>query len=363
MYDDEIKAICELKEKIDENFRVLRIDQYRFEIQKLRQKQADPEIYSDHNRSKKLNIELKKYENLVLPWDELKTQNDDLLLLAKMAAEARDPAYSDEIGSTYKKLHETETQLELLRIFTSDDDILNCYLSIHSGAGGTESCDWAEMVFRMYTRWLDLREFKWSVLEYQDGDEAGIKSATVLVQGSYAYGYLCSEIGVHRLVRISPFDSNKRRHTSFCSVSAVPEVDDEIEVEIKTADLKIDTYRSSGAGGQHVNTTDSAVRITHLPSGIVVTCQSQRSQIQNREKAMKMLKGKLYQKEKLEREAAMKEKEGVKKKIEWGSQIRSYVFHPYNLVKDHRTGYETSNLSSVMDGGIDDFIYAWLKME
>jgi peptide chain release factor 2 len=244
---------------------------------------------------------------------------------------------------------------------TGEDDSKSALLTIHPGAGGTESCDWAEMLLRMYLRWIERKGFKNQIIDYQAGEEAGLKSATVEVAGEYAYGFLKAESGVHRLVRISPFDANQRRHTSFASVFVYPEIEDTIVVEIKPDDLKVDTFRSSGAGGQHVNKTSSAVRITHIPTGIIVQCQSERSQFKNKDTAMKVLKSRLYQYYKQKEEEKQAQIESTKKKIEWGSQIRSYVFHPYTLVKDHRTGVETSNGQAVMDGEIDEFIQAYLR--
>ena len=245
-------------------------------------------------------------------------------------------------------------------MFSGEMDAKNAILTIHPGAGGTESQDWAEMLMRMYLRYCELSDFKTETLDLQAGEEAGIKSVTIEVVGEYAYGYLKAEAGVHRLVRISPFDANKRRHTSFASVFVMPEIDDDMEVEINPTDLKIDTFRASGAGGQHVNKTDSAIRITHLPSGIVVQCQNERSQHKNKANAMKILAARLYKLKEEEQRKKRQEMEDEKKEIGWGSQIRSYVFHPYNLVKDHRTGYETSNIQSVMDGNIDAFIREYL---
>ena len=254
---------------------------------------------------------------------------------------------------------------ELKLILNGDNDINDAIVTIHPGAGGTESQDWAEMLYRMYSMWSESKGFKFNVIDFQNGDEAGLKDCTVEISGDYAYGLLQAEIGIHRLVRISPFDSNSRRHTSFASVSISPAVNEDIDIEINQKDLRIDTFRSSGAGGQHVNKTDSAIRITHMPSGIVTQCQTQRSQHKNKEQALKVLKSKLFQLEMEKQLLNKKELQGEKKDIGWGNQIRSYVFHPYNMIKDHRTKHEVGNIKSVMDGNIDDFIYSYLldKME
>ena len=256
-------------------------------------------------------------------------------------------------------------EFELKLILNGDNDSNDAIITIHPGAGGTESQDWAEMLYRMYSMWAESKGFKFNVIDFQNGDEAGLKDCTVEISGDYAYGLLQAEIGIHRLVRISPFDSNSRRHTSFASVSVSPAVNEDIDIEINQKDLRIDTFRSSGAGGQHVNKTDSAIRITHIPSGIVTQCQTQRSQHKNKEQALKVLKSKLFQLEMEKQLINKKELEGEKKDIGWGSQIRSYVFHPYNMIKDHRTKHEVGNIKSVMDGNIDDFIYSYLldKME
>ncbi len=268
----------------------------------------------------------------------------------------------DEIRNKVMQLEKEVSDAEVRMMLSGPHDRNNAILTIHSGSGGTESQDWAQMLFRMYTRYIEKKGFDYQIIDYQPGDEAGIKSATILVKGDFAYGLLKAENGVHRLVRISPFDANKRRHTSFASVLAIPELDEEIDLEINEKDLRIDTYRSSGAGGQHVNTTDSAVRITHLPTGIVVCCQNERSQIKNREVAMKILKARLYELELEKQKKKQEELAGEKKEITWGSQIRSYVLHPYRMIKDHRTGYETGNVEPVLDGDLDEFIKSYLVM-
>ena len=299
-------------------------------------------------------------KNWTEAWNNLSTTHADLSILLEMAKEEEDEEVFKEISSDLDKCESLIDDLELRRMLGGDDDPRNAILTIHPGAGGTESQDWAEMLFRMYLRYCDRAGYKAEVMDFQDGDEAGLKSATIEVSGDFAYGYLKAEAGVHRLVRISPFDSNKRRHTSFASVFVYPELDDEIEINIDPNDLRIDTYRASGAGGQHVNKTSSAVRITHLPTNIVVQCQNERSQHQNKANAMKMLTAKLYQKEKEEEEKKRDAVESDKKDISWGSQIRSYVFHPYNMVKDHRTNKETSNVQAVMDGDLNEFIRDYL---
>ena len=304
--------------------------------------------------------EIDERKSVVDRWQALKDKADYIQELLELTEQEQDSQFIEELSHEMKVLIEGVDSLEFESMLGDPDDQLNAILTIHPGAGGTESQDWAQMLMRMYVRWIERKGFAYQIMDLQSGEEAGIKSVTLEVKGKYAYGYLKAEIGVHRLVRISPFDANRRRHTSFASVFVYPEVNNEIEIVVNPNDLRIDTYRASGAGGQHVNKTSSAVRITHIPTGIVVQCQSERSQHMNRENAMKILMARLYQKKKEEERAKMQELEQAKKDIAWGSQIRSYVFHPYNMVKDHRTKVETSNIQDVMDGNIDMFIHAFL---
>lgn len=299
-------------------------------------------------------------ESKVKDWDNLEQKDEDCGVLFELADEEGDASLGDDIKQAVSAFQSALDDYELRQMLSAEDDPLDAILSIHPGAGGTESQDWALMLFRMYTRYFENRGFDYKVLDFQPGDEAGIKDATIEVKGNFAYGYLKAENGIHRLVRISPFDANSRRHTSFASVFVYPLFDNEIEITIDPSDLRIDTYRASGAGGQHVNKTDSAIRITHEPTGIVVQCQNERSQFKNREVAMKMLKNRLYQLEREKELAKKQEREDSKSDIAWGNQIRSYVFQPYTMVKDHRTKEETGNIQAVMDGAIDPFIKAFL---
>lgn len=308
-------------------------------------------------RAKEYNL----FKEKIKVWQDIKKKIDENYDMLKLAIEEEDDSIVNDLGKNYLEIEKEYGELRTLLLFNGEQDNRNAYLTIHSGAGGTESCDWVSMLFRMYTRWAERKKFNYSVVDFQPGEEVGIRSVTLLIKGEFAYGLLKAEVGIHRLVRISPFDSNKRRHTSFASVDVIPEVEDNIEIEINENDLKIDTYRSSGAGGQHVNVTESAVRITHLPTGIIVQCQNERSQHQNKASALKFLKARLYEYYKEQQEKERTDRERGKKKIEWGSQIRSYVFQPYVMVKDHRTEVETGNGNAVMDGDIDRFIYAYLE--
>jgi len=305
--------------------------------------------------------ELTVLRESVAQFTTLKTRYEDVVALWELGTEENDDSVLPELEGQLKVLGHDVEQLQLSLMLSGEYDANNAILTLHAGAGGTEAQDWAQMLLRMFVRWSERSRYKVETLDLLDGDEAGVKSATLLISGRNAYGYLKAEKGVHRLVRISPFDSNARRHTSFAAVDVMPEVDDSVDIEIRSEDLRVDTFRAGGAGGQHINKTDSAVRMTHLPTGVVVQCQNERSQIQNREQCMKLLRAKLFELE-LERQAAEKaEIAGDYQKIEWGSQIRSYVFHPYSMVKDHRTGYEVGNVQAVMDGELDGFIEAYLK--
>jgi len=297
-------------------------------------------------------------ENIINTFDDIQSRFNDIEELAVLAED--DEAMQEELKQMLPALKSEVKEIELKNMLSGEDDDKDAILSIHPGAGGTESQDWAEMLFRMYTRWMDKHDYEYEEINFMKGDEAGIKDVTLRVKGDYAYGYLKAEAGIHRLVRISPFDSNQRRHTSFASVFVYPEVDDTIEVDIDENDLRIDTYRASGAGGQHVNKTESAIRIIHEPTGIKVQCQNERSQHKNKETALKLLKARLYQKKKEEQEEEKNKMESNKKDIAWGNQIRSYVFHPYRKIKDHRTNLEEGNVDAVMDGDIDDFIKTYL---
>ena len=330
------------------------------DIKDLEKKTENPDFYSDMDAAGKVLQTIKGLKNKVESFENLYSSWDDLSTLVMLAIEEDDESVLEEVKSGYKNLEETLEAMQLETLLSGKYDSKNAILTLHAGAGGTEAQDWCEMLFRMYTRWAERRGFKSETLDYLAGDEAGIKSVTFQINGLNAYGYAKCEKGVHRLVRISPFDSSGRRHTSFASLEVMPEIDDEIEVDISPEDLKIDTYRASGAGGQHINKTESAIRITHIPTGIVVTCQNERSQHKNRATALKMLKSKLVEIAEREQKEKIEDLKGVQLDNGWGSQIRSYVFHPYSMVKDHRTNFETGNTGAVMDGELDGFINAYL---
>ena len=321
----------------------------------------NPELWTKPAEMQKMNKEKALLEKAIGSWLELSTRVADAEVLVEMAVEGADEETFVEAKTEAGNLETLVNDLEVKKMLSGEMDANSTYLSINAGAGGTEAQDWAEMLYRMYMRYAEKHGYKLETLEYNEGDSAGIKSATLLITGPYAYGYLKAESGVHRLVRVSPYDANARRHTSFSSVFAWAEVDDDINIEVNPSDLKVDTFRASGAGGQHVNRTDSAVRMTHIPSGIIVQCQTQRSQHQNRDTALKMLKAQLYEREVEARNRLKDEANSTKKAAEWGSQIRSYVMHPYQMVKDHRTQHETSQVKDVMDGDLDGFIYSYLK--
>lgn len=332
-------------------------------IEEFKKETSKENFWNDIENANKIVAELKRLEKKKKSFEDLQSEIQNLQELNEILREENDEELEVELAKSTKKLQKSIEELELTTLFTGKYDKNNAILTFHPGAGGTESQDWAEMLYRMYTKWANSNGFAIKELDYLEGDEAGIKSVTALISGENAYGYLKGEMGVHRLVRISPFDAGGRRHTSFASVEVLPEISEEIEININPEDLRVDTYRASGAGGQHINKTDSAIRITHIPTNIVVSCQSERSQIQNRETAMRMLKSKLLDLKEKEHKDKIEDLKGVQREIAWGSQIRSYVFHPYSLVKDHRTGWETGNAEGVMNGDLNDFMYAYLKQK
>ena len=330
-------------------------------LKELEEQTKENDFWNDQEKSAVVLQKIKILKDKVSNYDVLNGNLEDIHAMIELIEEANDESLIDELKQDVKKFEKGLDRLEIEALLSGPHDANNAIVTIHPGAGGTESQDWAEMLYRMYSMWCDKNGYKLEELDYLDGDVAGLKSVTFTVTGPYAYGYLKSESGVHRLVRISPFDAGGRRHTSFASVEVIPEITENLEVEIDPKDLRIDTYRSSGAGGQHINKTESAIRITHIPTDIVVSCQTQRSQIQNRETAMKMLISKLVELKERENKATISELKGVQREIAWGSQIRSYVFCPYTLVKDHRTNYETGNVEAVMNGELNEFMDAYLK--
>ncbi|MFA1744621.1 peptide chain release factor 2 [Fusobacterium animalis] len=354
------REFLEMKEKAENIRRSLDLEKRKSTIKELEKLTFEENFWSDKRKSSEIIKNMNFEKNIVSRYEKLATEIDDEEVLIDFV-ENGETSFESELSEKHKILKNDVEEFEINLLLDGEYDMNNAIVTIHSGAGGTEACDWADMLYRMYLRWCNLKNYKVTELDFMEGDSVGVKSVTFLVEGINAYGYLKSEKGVHRLVRISPFDANKKRHTSFASVEVVPEVDENVEVEIDPADIRIDTYRASGAGGQHVNMTDSAVRITHFPSGIVVTCQKERSQLSNRETAMKMLKSKLLELEIKKKEEEMKKIQGEQSDIGWGNQIRSYVFQPYALVKDHRTNTEIGNVKAVMDGSIDDFINSYLR--
>ncbi|MBQ3216575.1 MAG: peptide chain release factor 2 [Oscillospiraceae bacterium] len=330
------------------------------ELERLHAMAEAPGFWDDPARSQKAVMRTKALETKQERYIAMETAWDDLMTICEMALEEKDDSMIQELTEGYIKLEEDMEKARLETLLTGEYDGNNALLSFHAGAGGTEAQDWCYMLYRMYTRWAEAHGFSYKILDYLDGDEAGLKSADILIEGSNAYGFLKSESGVHRLVRVSPFDAAGRRHTSFSAVEVIPEIDDDVEVEIRPEDIEMQVYRSSGAGGQHINKTSSAVRLTHKPTGIVVACQTQRDQFQNKENCMRMLRSKLVEIKEREHLEKISDIKGVQQKIEWGSQIRSYVFMPYTLAKDTRTGFECTNINAVMDGDLDGFINAYL---
>lgn len=359
--EENTKLLANLKEKLLEIKKTLKFDELKSEMVSLESETAKDGFWNDADNSSKLFSKLKKIQKKISTISSLENELNNLIEMNDLLLIETDENIAKELLKDSKKVSDNIEKLEIETLFSEKYDINNAIITLHPGAGGTESQDWVQMLYRMYGKWASSNDFNIKELDFLEGDEAGIKSVTALVSGEYAYGYLKGEMGVHRLVRISPFDSGGRRHTSFASLEVLPEITDDIEVNINPEDLRIDTYRASGAGGQHINKTDSAVRITHLPTNIVVSCQSERSQTMNKETAMRMLKSKLIDLKEKENKETIDELKGIQKDIAWGSQIRSYVFCPYTLVKDHRTNYETGNINSVMDGNLNDFMKEYLK--
>lgn len=333
----------------------------RAELERLKGRINEADFWVTERDPQAILRKISELQSQLEPWDEIERKAKELLAFAELAAEENDDSLSAELESDFKSIRSNFEELELRTLLCGEHDEKNAILSINPGAGGVDAMDWAEMLARMYRMWAQRRGYEFNVVEVLAGEQAGIKSFTALVKGPYAYGYLKAEKGVHRLVRISPFDFNRRRHTSFASVDVIPEIGEEIKVEINPEDLRIETFRASGHGGQHVNTTDSAVRITHIPTGIVVTCQAERSQLRNRQIAMELLRSRLYEYERRKRQEEIDRLRGERKEITFGSQIRSYVLHPYMLVKDHRTGVEKTDVEAVLNGEIDEFINAYLR--
>lgn len=359
-YDEYKQKLAALGPELDKLSAALDIDTARKEATSLEAQTNEPDFWNDLERSQKVQQQLKRLQGKINRQEKMVSTWHDLKTLCEMGMEEDDPSLLDELRAGCEKLEEEISEQRLSTLLTGEYDSNHAILTLHAGAGGTEAQDWASMLYRMYVRWAERHDFKCTTLDYEDADEAGIKSATIAIEGENAYGFLRSENGVHRLVRVSPFDANARRQTSFAAVEIMPDIDDDNSVEIRPEDIEMQACRASGAGGQHINKTSSAVRLTHLPTGIVVFCQTERSQFQNRDNAMKMLRAKLAELKMQQHAEKISDIKGVQMKIEWGSQIRSYVFMPYQLVKDTRTAYETGNIENVMDGDIDGFINAYL---
>ena len=359
-YDSYKQKLQALEPTLKELEQALNMDAARKELAELNLETEQDGFWNDVERSQKIAQQIKRLENKISRYDRLVSDWEDTQTLCEMAQEEDDASQLPEVVAGYEKLEKEISERRLATLLTGEYDANNAILSFHAGAGGTEAQDWTEMLYRMYTRWAERHGYTYQILDYEEGDEAGIKSASILIEGENAYGYLKSENGVHRLVRVSPFDANARRQTSFAALEVMPELDDSTDIEIRPEDIEMQACRSSGAGGQHINKTSSAVRLTHLPTGIVVFCQTERSQFQNRDNAMKMLKAKLVDLKIQQHAEKISDIKGMQMKIEWGSQIRSYVFMPYTLAKDTRTGYEMGNIQNVMDGDIDGFINAYL---
>ena len=359
-YDAYKQKLLALEPTLKELEQALNIEPARKELSELQIETEQEGFWNDVERSQRIAQKIKRLENKIKKYDHLVSDWEDTLNLCEMAQEEDDASQLDEVAQGCETLEKEVSERRLAALLTGEYDANNAILTFHAGAGGTEAQDWTEMLYRMYTRWAERHGFTYQLLDYEDGDEAGIKSASILIEGDNAYGYLKSENGVHRLVRVSPFDANARRQTSFSALEVMPEIEDDGEIEIRPEEIEMQVFRSSGAGGQHINKTSSAVRLIHIPTGVVVSCQTERSQFQNRDNCMKMLRAKLAEMKAQQHAEKISDIKGVQMKIEWGSQIRSYVFMPYTLVKDTRTGFETGNIQNVMDGDIDGFINAYL---
>ena len=360
-YDEYKQKLTALGPELEKLAAALDIDTAKREAASLEAQTSEPEFWNNLERSQQVQQQLKRLQGKIGRQEKMVSNWEDLKTLCEMGQEEDDPSLLDELKDGYAKLEEEISEQRLSTLLSGEYDNNSAILSFHAGAGGTEAQDWTGMLYRMYTHWAERHDFKYQILDYEDGEEAGIKSAAICIEGENAYGFLRSENGVHRLVRVSPFDANARRQTSFAALEVMPDLPDDADVEIRPEDIEMQVYRSSGAGGQHINKTSSAVRLIHLPTGVVVSCQTERSQFQNKDNCMKMLRAKLLELKAQQHAEKISDIKGVQMKIEWGSQIRSYVFMPYQMVKDTRTGYETSNIDAVMDGDLDGFINAYLS--